>query len=168
MKQFVVVAFLFIIIVVLFANINFNRLPKNTEIDGLVVYKSERKLVAFSKGNIIKSYRIALGKSPIGAKHFQGDNKTPEGVYYINGRNGYSIAYKNLGISYPNSNDLSNSKGKPTGGDIKIHGLMNTLWFIGNFHRLSDWTNGCIAVNNFEMDELYNSVKTRTRIEIRP
>lgn len=168
MKQFVVVAFLFILIVVLFANINFNSLPKNTEIDSLLVYKSERKLVAFSKGNIVKSYRIALGKSPIGAKQFQGDNKTPEGVYFINGRNGHSIAYKNLGISYPNAKDIANSKGKPTGGDIKIHGLMNYLWFIGNFHRLSDWTNGCIAVNNFEMDELYNSVKIGTRIEIKP
>lgn len=168
MKQVVVVAFLFILIVVLFANINFNRLLKNTQIDGLVVYKSERKLVAFSKGNVVKSYRIALGKSPIGAKQFQGDNKTPEGVYFINGRNGHSIAYKNLGISYPNSNDISNSKGNPTGGDIKIHGLMNNLWFIGNFHRLSDWTNGCIAINNFEMDELYNTVKIGTRIEIKP
>jgi murein L,D-transpeptidase YafK len=168
MKQIVVVAFLFILIVVLFANINFNSLPKNTEIDGLVVYKSERKLVAFSKGKRIKTYSIALGKSPTGAKQFQGDNKTPEGVYFINGKNEHSIAYKNLGISYPNAKDKSNSKGKPTGGDIKIHGLMNYLWFIGNFHGLSDWTNGCIAVNNFEMDELYNSVIIGTRIEIRP
>lgn len=164
----IVVAFLTILILIVFANINFNKLPKNTEIDSLVVYKSERKLVAFSKGNVVKNYRIALGKSPIGAKQFQGDNKTPEGVYFINGRNGYSIAYKNLGISYPNSHDISNSKGKPTGGDIKIHGLMNHLWFIGNLHQLMDWTNGCIAINNFEMDELYNSVKIGTRIEIKP
>ena len=164
----IVVAFLTILILIVLANINFNRLPKNTEIDGLVVYKSERKLVAFSKGNVVKNYRIALGKSPIGAKQFQGDNKTPEGVYFINGRNGYSIAYKNLGISYPNSNDISNSKGKPIGGDIKIHGLMNHLWFIGNFHRLSDWTNGCIAINNFEMEELFTSVRIGAKIEIKP
>ena len=164
----IVVAFLTILILIVFANINFNKLPKNTEIDSLVVYKSERKLVAFSKGNVVKNYRIALGKSPIGAKQFQGDNKTPEGVYFINGRNGYSIAYKNLGISYPNSNDISNSKGKPIGGDIKIHGLMNHLWFIGNFHRLSDWTNGCIAINNFEMEELFTSVRIGAKIEIKP
>lgn len=168
MKQVVVVAFLFILIVVLFANINFNRLPKNTEIDGLVVYKSERKLVAFSKGKIVKSYRIALGKSPIGAKQFQGDNKTPEGVYFINGKNGHSIAYKNLGISYPNSKDNSNSRGKPTGRDIKIHGLMNNLWFIGNLHQLKDWTNGCIAVNNSEMEELFHAVRIGAKIEIKP
>jgi murein L,D-transpeptidase YafK len=164
MKRIIIVVFFSI---VLLANINLNKLPNNTKIDALVVYKSERKLIAFSKGKIIKTYSIALGKSPIGAKQFQGDNKTPEGIYFINGKNTHSVAYKNLGISYPNSNDISNSKGKPTGGDIKIHGLMNNLWFIGNFHRLIDWTNGCIAVNNFEMDELYNSVKIGTRIEIR-
>ena len=164
----IVVAFLTILILIVLANINFNRLPKNTEIDGLVVYKSERKLVAFSKGKIVKSYRIALGKSPIGAKQFQGDNKTPEGVYFINGKNGHSIAYKNLGISYPNSKDNSNSRGKPTGGDIKIHGLMNNLWFIGNLHQLIDWTNGCIAVNNSEIEELFDAVRIGAKIEIKP
>jgi murein L,D-transpeptidase YafK len=164
MKRIIIVVFFSIVLLV---NINLNKLPNNTKIDALIVYKSERKLIAFSKGKIIKTYSIALGKSPIGAKQFQGDNKTPEGIYFINGKNAHSVAYKNLGISYPNSNDISNSKGKPTGGDIKIHGLMNNLWFIGNFHRLIDWTNGCIAVNNFEMDELYNSVKIGTRIEIR-
>lgn len=164
----IVVAFLTILILIVLANVNFNRLPKNTEIDGLVVYKSERKLVAFSKGKIVKSYRIALGKSPIGAKQFQGDNKTPEGVYFINGRNGHSIAYKNLGISYPNSKDNSNSRGKPTGGDIKIHGLMNNLWFIGNLHQLKDWTNGCIAVNNSEIEELFDAVRIGAKIEIKP
>lgn len=164
----IVVEFLTILILIVLANINFNRLPKNTEIDGLVVYKSERKLVAFSKGKIVKSYRIALGKSPIGAKQFQGDNKTPEGVYFINGKNGHSIAYKNLGISYPNSKDNSNSRGKPTGGDIKIHGLMNNLWFIGNLHQLKDWTNGCIAVNNSEIEELFDAVRIGAKIEIKP
>lgn len=118
MKQIVVVSFLFILIIVLCANINFNRLSKNTKIDALVVYKSERKLVAFSKGKLIKTYSIALGKSPVGAKQFQGDNKTPEGVYFINGKNAHSVAYKNLGISYPNSKDISNSKGKLIGRDI--------------------------------------------------
>jgi murein L,D-transpeptidase YafK len=154
--------------IVLLANSNFNKLPNNTKIDALVVYKSERKLIAFSKGKIIKTYSIVLGKSPVGAKQFQGDNKTPEGIYSINGKNAHSVAYKNLGISYPNSNDISNSKGKPKGGDIKIHGLMNHYWFLGNLHRLVDWTNGCIAVNNSEMEELYNAVKIGTRIEIRP
>ncbi len=167
MKRIIIIV-LVIFSIVLLANSNFNKLPKNTKIDALLVYKSERKLIAFSKGKILKTYSIALGKSPVGAKHFQGDNKTPEGIYFINGKNAHSVAYKNLGISYPNSKDISNSKGKPTGGDIKIHGLMNYLWFLGNLHRLFDWTNGCIAVNNSEMEELYNAVKIGTRIEIRP
>lgn len=168
MKQKALMVSAIISMLLLIANINFDRLPKNTKIDALVVYKSERKLLVFSKGKLIKTYNIALGKSPIGAKQFQGDNKTPEGVYFINGRNGHSIAYKNLGISYPNSNDISNSKGKPTGGDIKIHGLINNLWFIGNLHQLKDWTNGCIAVNNSEMEELFHAVRIGAKIEIEP
>lgn len=168
MKRIVIIVVVFFSTIVLLANLNFNKLPKNSNIDALVVYKSKRKLVAFSKGKIIKTYSIALGKSPIGAKQFQGDNKTPEGVYFINGKNAHSIAYKNLGISYPNSRDILNSNGKPTGGDIKIHGLMNNFWFMGNIHRLIDWTNGCIAVNNSEMDELFDAVRIGTTIEIKP
>jgi murein L,D-transpeptidase YafK len=168
MKFKIVLPIIIIFILILLANINFNRLSKNIKIDALVVYKSERKLVAYSKGKSIKTYSIALGKSPVGAKHFQGDNKTPEGVYFINGKNAHSVAYKNLGISYPNSRDISNSKGKPTGGDIKIHGLMNNFWFVGDFHRFFDWTNGCIAVNNSEMEELYTNVSIGTKIIIKP
>jgi murein L,D-transpeptidase YafK len=168
MKRKVVIALIIGLTFLLLANFNFNKLPKNTKIDALVVYKSERILIAFSKGEIIKTYSIALGKSPVGAKQFQGDNKTPEGIYIINGKNAHSVAYKNLGISYPNSKDISNSNSKPIGGDIKIHGLMNNFWFLGNFHRFKDWTNGCIAVNNSEIDELFNAVKIGTAIEIKP
>jgi murein L,D-transpeptidase YafK len=168
MKRIVIIVVVFFSTIVLLTNLNFNKLPKNSSIDALVVYKSERKLVAFSKGKMIKTYSIALGKNPIGAKQFQGDNKTPEGIYFINGKNAHSLAYKNLGISYPNSKDISNSNGKPIGGDIKIHGLMNNFWFLGNFHRFKDWTNGCIAVNNSEIDELFNAVKIGTAIEIKP
>ena len=168
MKQKALMVSAIISMLLLIANINFDRLPKNTKIDALVVYKSERKLLVFSKGKLIKTYNIALGKSPIGAKQFQGENKTPEGVYFINGKNAHSIAYKNLGISYPNSKDIYNSKGKPTGGDIKIHGLMNNLWFIGSLHQLKDWTHGCIAVNNSEMEELFHAVRIGAKIEIKP
>ena len=168
MKRKVVIALIIGLTFVLLVNFNFNKLPKNSNIDTLVVYKSERKLIAFSKGKIIKTYSIALGKSPLGAKRFQGDNKTPEGIYFINGKNANSVAYKNLGISYPNNYDKLKANGKPTGGDIKIHGLMNNFWFVGNFHGLKDWTNGCIAVNNYEMEELFNAVEIGTIIEIKP
>lgn len=155
-------------LVLIFSNYNFNKLPKNTQIDLILVLKSKRQLLAFSKGKLIKNYTISLGKSPVGAKQFQGDNKTPEGIYFINGRNAHNIAYKNIGISYPNKKDVKNANGKSAGGDIKIHGLMNNFWFVGNFHRFFDWTNGCIAVNNSEMEELYNAVKVGAKIEIKP
>jgi murein L,D-transpeptidase YafK len=142
----------------------------NSKIDNIVVYKSKRQLLAYSNGQLIKTYKIALGKNPNGAKHHQGDNKTPEGVYYINGKNPKSIAYKNLGISYPNKVDVERATnlGKPTGGDIKIHGMMNGLGFIGRLHICSDWTNGCIAVTDREIDELFKYVKTGAKIEIVP
>ena len=103
-------------------------------------------------------------------REFQGDGKTPEGTYYINDKNPNSIAYKNLGISYPNSADIQNSKllGKPAGGDIKIHGLMKKWNMFGSLHRFIDWTGGCIAVSNSEIDELYKNVPMGTKIIINP
>jgi murein L,D-transpeptidase YafK len=142
----------------------------NSKIDNSVVYKSKRQLLAYSNEQLIKTYKISLGKNPVGAKQHKGDNKTPEGVYYIKGKNPNSIAYKNLGISYPNKVDLEKARklGKPTGGDIKIHGMMNGLRFIGRLHICCDWTNGFIAVTNNEVDELYKYVKTGAKIEILP
>jgi murein L,D-transpeptidase YafK len=142
----------------------------NSKIDNIVVYKSKRQLLAYSNGKLLKTYKISLGKNPVGAKHHQGDNKTPEGVYSINGKNPKSIAYKNLGISYPNKVDVERARklGKPTGGDIKIHGMMNGLGFIGRLHICFDWTNGCIAVTDREIDELFKYVKTGAKIEIVP
>ena len=145
-------------------------LDVSSKIDYIKVDKSERKLFAYSKGRLNKVYKISLGKNPDGEKQYQGDNKTPEGVYYINAKNANSIAYKNLGISYPNNKDILTAKklNKPTGGDIKIHGMMNGLGLIGRIHSFSDWTNGCIAVTNSEMDELFKYVKIGTKIKIVP
>ncbi|MBP6755622.1 MAG: L,D-transpeptidase family protein [Bacteroidia bacterium] len=135
----------------------------------MVINKKDRELLVFNKNNqLLKKYNIALGFAPKGKKEVQGDGRTPEGVYFINGRNPHSIAYKNLGISYPNKEDVKNANGKSAGGDIKIHGLMNNFWFVGNFHRFFDWTNGCIAVNNSEMEELFNAVSVGAKIEIKP
>lgn len=145
-------------------------LPAGTSIDRLVVYKSERKMEAYSQGTCIKTYYIALGRKPVGDKQFEGDKKTPEGLYTINDKNLNSAYYKNLGISYPNANDCAEAKrlGKAVGGDIKIHGLRNGLGWLGRWHRLSDWTLGCIAVTNTEMEELYMAVPAATTIEIYP
>ena len=143
-------------------------LPKGTIIDKLVVRKSERKMEAYSEGNLIKTYDIALGKDPVGHKQFEGDNKTPEGIYIINDRNPRSAYYKNLGVSYPNATDKANALklGKSPGADIKIHGLRNYRGYMGKLHKMKDWTAGCIAVTNDEMDELYATVKQNAEIEI--
>lgn len=146
------------------------KLSSTIKIDLLVVYKSKRKLMVYSNGQLIKSYKISLGKNPIGDKEFEGDKKTPEGIYFINDKNPNSGYYKNLGISYPNEQDIEFSKklGKPTGGDVKIHGLRNGIGFIGKFQRWYDWTAGCIALTDQEVEELYNTVDIGTKIEINP
>lgn len=110
--------------------------------------------------------KIALGKQPVGHKHFEGDNKTPEGVYFINGKNQYSAYHKNLGISYPNKKDVAyaKKKGKSAGGLIKIHGLPNGRGKIGKLHLLNDWTAGCIALTDKEIDEIYAATKVGVKI----
>ena len=141
------------------------------KINFIVVNKNKREMLVFDRKNqLLKTYTISLGFCPKGKKKIKGDGKTPEGIYYINGKNSKSIAHKNLGISYPNEEDVKTSMliGKESGGDIKIHGLMNKWWFVGKLHHLLDWTNGCIAVNNSEMDELYGNVSIGTKIIINP
>lgn len=146
------------------------RLPKEIVIDSLVVLKSKRELLAYSEGQLVKTYTISLGRNPIGDKQYEGDFKTPEGIYSINGKNPNSGYHKNLGVSYPNNEDILIAKSlhKPAGGDIKIHGLRNGIGFIGKFQRWYDWTHGCVAMTNLEVDELYAAVKIGTRIEIKP
>jgi murein L,D-transpeptidase YafK len=146
------------------------RLAKGMIIDKLVVYKSKRKLLAFSHGILLKTYSISLGKNPSGHKEYEGDSKTPEGIYTINDKNPNSGYYKNLGISYPNEKDKEHAKklGKSAGGDIKIHGLRNGIGFVSKFQRWKDWTAGCVALTNTEVEELYNGVKIGTVIEILP
>jgi murein L,D-transpeptidase YafK len=146
------------------------KLPSDILIDKIVVYKSQRQMFVYSNGQLLKTYKISLGRQPIGAKEFEGDKKTPEGFYSINDKNPNSGYHKNLGISYPDKDDVENAKrlAKPAGGDIKIHGLRNKYGFIGKFHRWFDWTLGCIAVTNDEIDELYRAVKTGISIEIKP
>ena len=139
-------------------------LPDGIMADKLVVYKSERKLEFWANHNLIKTYKISLGRNPIGPKEKQGDGKTPEGLYFISDKNPNSRFHLNLGISYPNEEDRKKSKNP--GGDIKIHGLKNGNSWIGKFQRLFDWTDGCVAVTNAEIEELYRSVPVGTSIEI--
>lgn len=127
-------------------------------------------MFAFANDTLLKTYSISLGDDPVGHKKYQGDERTPQGNYYINSKNPQSVCHKNLGISYPNGNDRENAKllGKSPGGDIKIHGLKNGQGYMGKFHRFSDWTNGCIGVTDKEIDELYEHVPVGIPIIINP
>lgn len=145
-------------------------LPDNARITRLLVLKSQRQMLAYDGNNLLKIYDISLGFNPIGHKQFEGDGKTPEGIYRINERNANSGYHRNLGISYPNEQDraYAQSQGQSAGGLIKIHGLRNGLGAIGRQHLRHDWTNGCIAVTNEEIEELFRSVVHNAEIEIRP
>lgn len=173
MNIFRLIAVLFLLIIVSLAGYYFypeKALPTNRPVDKLLVYKSKRLMLVYSDGEFLKSYKISLGAEPVGKKEYQGDGKTPEGVYLINDKSPISKYHKNLGISYPCDNDIqrASSHGRRAGGDIKIHGLPNNLGFIGKFQRFYDWTSGCIAITDQEIDELYLAVKIGTLIEIKP
>jgi murein L,D-transpeptidase YafK len=139
-------------------------------VDHVVVYKHDRKLVLLSSGKEVKTYRIALGGDPVGPKTRQGDHRTPEGFYVLDSRNPTSHFYKAFHISYPSSRDTDSAKklGVSPGGDIMLHGLGRSYAWMGKAHTLHDWTDGCIAVTNEEMDEIWTLVRVGTPIEIKP
>jgi len=138
--------------------------------DLIVVMKSKRVLFLMKEGKILKAYRVALGKSPVGKKTTQGDGKTPEGRYYIIGRNPNSNFYKAMKISYPNEQDskVASSLGVNPGGGIMIHGLSKKVEYLGKYHIIEDWTEGCIAVTNEEMEEIWQLIPDGTPVEILP
>lgn len=138
--------------------------------DRVLVFKKERTLQLIHQGKVIHTYKIALGGEPVGPKTRQGDHKTPEGAYILDSRNAHSQFYKSLHISYPNASDraAARQKGVSPGGDVFVHGLPNGYNWVGASHRLKDWTDGCIAVTDEEIDQIWRSVSDGTPIEIRP
>lgn len=138
--------------------------------DKIVVYKKKRKMTLFRDGKEIKSYRISLGDRPVGHKQKEGDEKTPEGSYMIDWRNPNSSYYLSLHISYPNKEDKARARklNVSPGGNIMIHGQPNWLSWVQYLGLGNDWTDGCIAVTNVEMDEIWNSVDNGTPIYIYP
>ncbi len=143
-----------------------------TPIDNILVEKAKRQMHLRHGETIVKTYRISLGKNPVGAKVKSGDNKTPEGDYTIERHNPKSKFHLSLRISYPNKAQIQAAqKGNYNpGGDIMIHGTPNRYpAFLFNFwHRFKDWTAGCIAVTNDEIEKIYNAVKDGTPITIKP
>ena len=138
--------------------------------DLLVVKKAERSLSLYAKGKEIRRYRVALGGAPLGPKRCQGDGKTPEGDYSISGRNPKSQFHRSLRVSYPNEKDkeLSRIQGCPPGGDIMIHGLPNGRGWLGATHTNFDWTNGCVALSDQEIQEVWRLVPDGTKVKILP
>jgi murein L,D-transpeptidase YafK len=152
------------------AHLNFNPLPRDAMADRVLVEKSARRLTLMRNGNALKTYRMALGRAPIGAKEYEGDQRTPEGIYTIDFHKPDSDYHLALHVSYPDQRniDRATAQGLSAGSDIMIHGLPNGRSWIGRFHRRSDWTAGCIAVTDFEVEEIYRAVPDGTPIEIRP
>jgi murein L,D-transpeptidase YafK len=144
--------------------------PKTPQVDSIYVSKSKCKMYLFDHSKMIKSYAISIGGSPIGHKKKKGDNKTPEGLYFINGKNPNSNYYMNLGISYPNHTDRMNAQRTKLnpGGDIKIHGYADKYGSTKDKSIRYSSTWGCIAVTNSDMLEIYNLVKVGAKIFIVP
>jgi murein L,D-transpeptidase YafK len=139
-------------------------------VDRIVILKSARTMTLMSHGEVLKTYKVALGTEPVGAKQRTGDHKTPEGLYKVDWKNAQSKFHKALHVSYPNAEDRARAKkmGVEPGGEIEIHGLGSKFGWVGALHRKRDWTDGCIAVTNEEIDEIWALVPVGTVIEIKP
>jgi tetratricopeptide (TPR) repeat protein len=139
-------------------------------IDRIVIEKKARRLMLISQGIVIKTYKIALGGNPNGPKVRQGDDKTPEGTYIIDSRNKGSHYHRSLHISYPNERDRKRAMelGVSPGGDIMIHGIKKGFSWVGDAQSEVDWTKGCIAVTDEEIEEIDTLAPNGTIVEIRP
>lgn len=139
-------------------------------VDKVVVHKSERRLVLLQRGTVVRTYKVALGLNPIGTKERSGDFRTPEGAYRLVRRNPRSDFFLSMQVSYPNDVDLKHAKRNhwDTGGSIMIHGLPNQLKHDPSYYESRDWTDGCIAVSNSDMLEIWLLVPDNAPIEILP
>jgi murein L,D-transpeptidase YafK len=145
-------------------------LPAGTVADRIVIEKAAHRLSLYLGDRLLKTYSIALGANPKGPKERQGDGRTPEGRYVIDARKRNSAFHRALHVSYPNAQDRQRARrlGVAPGGDIMIHGLPNGMGMLGRTHLLRDWTQGCIAVTNDEIEEIWRVVPNGTRVEIQP
>jgi murein L,D-transpeptidase YafK len=144
--------------------------PETEQADLVEVFKAARRLELKRGGRTIRAYRVALGFAPEGPKEREGDGRTPEGSYSIDGRNPRSAFHLSLRVSYPDSADKARAaaNGVPPGGDIFIHGLPNGPRKFLVRHPRRDWTVGCVAVTNREIREIWSRVPTGARIVIHP
>ena len=126
-------------------------------------------MTLLANGNVLKIYKVALGKGSGNAKQREGDHETPEGSYIIDSRNTHSRFHRALHISYPNAEDLkrAQAEGVAPGGQIMIHGIQKGLGWLGSLQQKIDWTDGCVAVTDSEIDEVWRLVPIGTTVEIR-
>jgi len=138
--------------------------------DSIVVEKGRHTMTLFSAGMAVRTYRVALGTQPKGDKVKKGDNRTPEGTYFIDFKNPNSKYHKALHISYPDAlhSARANALGVSPGGDIMIHGLPPRFASVGAEHAQYDWTEGCIAVTDREIEEIWSAIPTGAPIHIKP
>ena len=141
----------------------------NIAVDKVLILKEKHKLFLFFKDKIVREYHVALGKSPKGKKTMQGDRKTPEGNYTLDFKKADSSYYRAIHISYPSAKDKENAKklGINPGGAIMLHGQPNGWGWLSFIRQRFNWTSGCIAVSNRDMDEIWRLIKPGTPIEIR-
>jgi murein L,D-transpeptidase YafK len=138
--------------------------------DSVLVVKSERKLYLLKAGRVLREFDISLGLMPTGHKQREGDFRTPEGKYFLESRNPNSDYFLSIKVSYPNAEDRERARkmGVDPGGQIMIHGLPNVPRYAPERYRGWDWTDGCIAVSNSDMVDIWLMTKDSTPIEIRP
>ncbi len=138
--------------------------------DVVLVTKSERRLDLVNQNGIFASFPVTFGAKPVGHKEMQGDERTPEGHYILDYKNSNSKFYKSIHISYPNSEDRASARrrGVDPGGDIMIHGQKNGLGWASSIAQFFLWTNGCIALSDKDMDQVWAAVDSGTPIEIKP
>lgn len=160
-----VVSLLFVALLALVAGCSKFKAYDGPDVTRINVYKASRTMYLMNGNTPLKTYKIGLGGDPVGDKKFEGDSKTPEGAYFISGRNPNSQYHLSLQISYPNDQDRAEAAalGKDPGGDIFIHGRNGKNRGLGK-----DWTVGCIAVTDSEIEEIYAMVKDGTPIVIQP
>ena len=144
--------------------------PAPERVDRIVIENSARTMKLMQGSTVLKTYKVALSRVPVGAKEREGDHKVPEGEYVIDAKNSHSRFHLALHISYPNASDREKAHklGVRPGANIEIHGLDNKYAWVGSLQRQVDWTDGCIAVTNPEIEEIFLMVPAGTAVEIRP
>lgn len=152
------------------AHLGAEPLPEGTRADRVRVHKAARTLELYRGDELLRTYRVALGRHSLGHKQQEGDGRTPEGHYVIDYRKLDSAFHRALHVSYPSPADSAFAKARnlAPGGLIMVHGIRNGLGFLGRLHRLRDWTSGCVAVTNSEIDEIARVVPDGTPIDIEP